>query len=336
MHAQLQQVFIRKVFDVLAIGGDDDNRYKSQLVVTTHSPHILYESGFQPIRYFLRQSGSEVHTSEVLNLSAYYDRMDVPIRDFLERYMKLTHCDLFFADAAILVEGNVERLLLPEMIGKVAPRLQSTYCSILEVGGAYGFRFKSLIEFLGITTLIITDIDSVTPPVDADPPAQAADEEEEGDEAAATGKACKVCEPGAITSNQTLIQWLPRLRTICELLAATPEQRTQARTGANQALIRVAYQTAVSVTWGEQTRTLTGRTLEEAFALENFALCQGPARTDLRLSVRGNATMEIEEVFEQVPTYIAEGLRWLEGEVAPPAPAAPPIAPAAATAARPS
>ena len=29
-------------------------------------------------------------------------------RDFLERYLKLTHCDLFSQTQAILVEGNVE------------------------------------------------------------------------------------------------------------------------------------------------------------------------------------------------------------------------------------
>lgn len=353
MHAQLQQVFIREVYKILIIEGDDTTRYKSQLLVTTHSPHILYERGFRPIRYFRRQPGGDIHSSEVLNLSAYYDQMDPSRRDFLERYMKLTHCDLFFADAAILVEGNVERLLLPEMIGKVARRLQSTYCSILEIGGAYGFRFKSLIEFLGITTLIITDIDSVKPPAGGSAPTPTAEGDTEKEE---PGTACMVSEPGAVTSNQTVIQWLPRQRTIAQLLAATPEQRTQIRPGEGLALVRVVYQTPVSVTWRGATAQLTGRTLEEAFALENFALCQEPAGSDLRLTVRQSVTMAIEEVFGRihkrikgsafkktdfalallaidpiawrVPTYITEGLRWLEEEVAPPAPEVPITTPA--------
>ena len=78
--------------------------------------------------------------------------------------MKLTHCDLFFADAAILVEGNVERLLLPLMIQKAAIDLNTCYISFIEVGGAFAHIFKPLINFLGLTTLIITDIDSVYPP----------------------------------------------------------------------------------------------------------------------------------------------------------------------------
>lgn len=164
LHAQLQQVFIRNVLDLLKITGDDDSIFSTQLVVTTHSPHILYERGFKPIRYFRKQKSGTEQVTEVLSLSRFYD-LQPDDRDFLERYLKLTHCDLFFADAAVLVEGNVERLLLPLMIEKVAKSLRSSCLTILEVGGAFGHRFKMLIEFLGLTTLIITDIDSVGPTV---------------------------------------------------------------------------------------------------------------------------------------------------------------------------
>ncbi|MFO1879626.1 ATP-dependent endonuclease [Pseudomonas aeruginosa] len=160
LHAQLQQVFIRNVLELLNIEDDNGSIFGSQMVITTHSPHILYERGFKPIRYFRRKKVGKEQLTEVLNLSAFYQTQPDD-RDFLERYLKLTHCDLFFSDAAILVEGNVERLLLPVMIRKVAKTLRSACLCILEVGGAFGHRFQSLIEFLGLTTLIITDIDSV-------------------------------------------------------------------------------------------------------------------------------------------------------------------------------
>jgi predicted ATP-dependent endonuclease of OLD family len=108
LHAQLQQVFIRNVLDLLKAEGEDDAAFQSQTVVTTHSPHILYERGFTPIRYFRRQNTIDGQTTKVLNLSAFYNQTPDD-RDFLQRYLKLTHCDLFFADAAILVEGNVEK-----------------------------------------------------------------------------------------------------------------------------------------------------------------------------------------------------------------------------------
>ncbi len=343
LHAQLQQVFIRKVFDILAVEGEERENYSSQLVVTTHSPHILYERGFRPIRYFRRSATAEAQSSDVLNLSAFYDQTANPTRDFLERYLKLTHCDLFFADAAVLVEGNVERLLLPQMIAKVSPRLQSAYLSILEIGGAFGHRFRTLIEFLGITALIVTDIDSVKsavaePAVDGEEPAD--DEEENG-----AGRTCMVHEAGAVTSNQTLMQWLPAYSTIAELLDATPDQKTQSRTERGQALVRVTYQTVVDVTWDAVQKPVAGRMLEEAFALENLVWCQDTARAELRLRIRGAADLTIDQIAERlhnrikrsgfnktdfalallaqdpetwtVPSYIAEGLRWLEDEITP-------------------
>lgn len=179
LHAQLQQVFIRKVMSILKLKGEDRTHYTSQVVVTTHSTHILYERGFRPIRYFRRSRAEATSTSDVLNLSVFNSSANPHERDFLERYLKITHCDLFFADAAVLVEGNVERILLPQMIEKAAPRLQSTYLTILEIGGAFGHRFKALIEFLGLTTLIITDLDSVfgpaVPEADNDAPEADAD-----------------------------------------------------------------------------------------------------------------------------------------------------------------
>jgi predicted ATP-dependent endonuclease of OLD family len=360
LHAQLQQVFIRKVLDILSIEGDDAIYYRSQLVVTTHSPHILYERGFRPIRYFRRCVTTVGQSTDVLNLSAFYARTENPSRDFLERYLKLTHCDLFFADAAVLVEGNVERLLLPQMIEKVAPRLKTAYLSILEIGGAFGHRFRSLIEFLGITALIVTDIDSVIGglphPTEGEP--EGADVDTTEDEAGA-GTACMVHVADAVTSNQTLIQWLPGRTRIADLLAAPPEERTQARTENVHSLVRVTYQTPVVVTWQGTTATVAGRTLEEAFALENLVWCQDEQRADLKLRIRRNAVLALEVIAERlhnrikgtsfnktdfalallaqdpatwtVPSYIAQGLRWLEEQITP-LPVVPPAAPAPAAA----
>lgn len=354
LHAQLQQVFIRKVMEILAI--DDDNRahYTTQLAVTTHSPHILYERGFRPIRYFRRFSGPGGQSSEVLNLSAFYQRTGNPTRDFLERYLKLTHCDLFFADAAVLVEGNVERLLLPQMIQKTAPRLQSAYLSILEIGGAFGHRFRSLIEFLGITALIITDIDSVHGPVaDVQAAAVGVQHDDVEDDADAGGSACMVHVAGAVTSNQTLIQWLPAMSSIADLLQATPAQCVQLRGDFGDALVRVTYQTTVNARWRDQTTPITGRTLEEAFALQNLPQCQHADCADLKLRIRGGENQTLEQLAErlhnriksssfnktdfalallaqepstwQVPAYIADGLRWLEQEISPPGPEPAPL-----------
>jgi predicted ATP-dependent endonuclease of OLD family len=344
MHAQLQQVFVQRIFDILRVAVADAASYSCQLVITTHSAHILFERGFKPIRYFRRKiDPASTQTSEVLNVSKFYDATPNPTRDFLERYMKLTHCDLFFADAAILVEGNAERLLMPLMIQKAASRLQSTYLSTLEVGGAFGHRFRELIEFLGITTLIITDIDSVRAPATAI--GVEGEVEENDSEADGSGRACMVGEDRAVTSNQTLIKWLPRKSTIVDLLASTSAEKTQPP-GQSLATIRVAYQTGQPTTWNGETSNLVGRTFEEAFALENLNWCQDPDRKKLGLRVISRSpTISLSDIAKKlfkrvlgndfdktdfalgllaedpeswsVPSYIAEGLSWLNDQIIP-------------------
>jgi hypothetical protein len=252
-------------------------------------------------------------------------------------------CDLFFADAAILVEGNVERLLMSQLIEKSAPGLKSICLTILEIGGAFGHRFKSLIDFLGLTTLIITDIDSVVDRAPDETSVEGRSEEADEDEVRG-GTACAVSEPGAVTSNQALIQWLPKLRGIQELLAANASQKTQERTSGS-ALVHVTYQTPVSVTWNGATQNLTARTLEEAFAIENLDWCQNVDRADLGLRIRNTAGIGLEQLAHKlyqrvkkssfkktdfalallghdpsdwkVPAYIESGLSWLEAHVHP-------------------
>ena len=344
LHAQLQQVFIRNVLDLMKSGEEEGSAFQSQTVVTTHSPHILYERGFQPIRYFRRQNIADEQTTEVLNLSAFYSQTPND-RDFLQRYLKLTHCDLFFADAVILVEGNVERLLLPVMIEKEAVSLRSACLSILEVGGAFGHRFKSLLEFLGLVVLVITDLDSVKLVVAAE---EDEDEDTEFEIPSAeaneppvkkSGKTCLPSEPDALTSNQTLIQWLPKKQTVAELLAATEAEKLQQAVGGNGFKVRVSYQVPTSVTWNGATACLCGRTLEEAFGLENATWCQASAQRHVGLKLRANPTTPDDlalglhkrvsgKSFDKtkfalgvltespanwnVPLYIKDGLHWLD------------------------
>jgi hypothetical protein len=368
LHAQLQQVFIRKVLDLTKGTDGADTTYRSQTVVTTHSPHILYERGFQPIRYFRRQSDDGEQTTEVLNLSAFYSR-NKREGDFLQRYLKLTHCELFFADAAILVEGNVERLLIPVMIEKEADSLRSACLTILEVGGAFGHRFKSLIEFLGLVALVVTDLDSVA--LVANNGAEDADEETEFEVPSdqqgqppvlKTGKTCLPSDQGAVTSNQTLIQWLPRKQTIADLLAATEAEKLEQGPGSDGCKVRVTYQVPTDVTWNGATQSLCGRTLEESFGLENAVWCQAAEQRRIGLKLRGNTATPAELALKihkrvtgasfdktnfalgvltaspndwMVPRYIKEGLVWLDSVISvklnlpkvPPAAVAAPAAP---------
>ncbi len=359
LHAQIQQVFIRNVLRLLEEDHEGLGVFGTQLVITTHSPHILYERGFSPIRYFRRVSENKDHHTDVRNLSRFKGGADeAPGREFLQRYLKLTHCDLFFSDAAILVEGNVERLLMPAMIESSAERLRSCALTILEVGGAFAHRFKELIEFVGLTTLVVTDLDSVlvkgdaaTDETDDEDELKPFEVEEDDPEAPETrkkvkmrGSTCHAHTDNAVTSNQTLISWIPRQRTVAELWAAAPADKVIELPGGIGARVRVAYQTPVVVVFDGSAVPRCGRTLEEAFGLENAEWCQDAANQALGLRLKKRpATPEalatalhkrvISKSFDKtrfalevlasgpesawkVPKYIAEGLAWLEGEVA--------------------
>ena len=52
---------------------------------------------------------------------------------------------------------------MPKMIKKETPQLESAYLTILELGGAYAHIFATLLDFIKLPTLVITDLDSVNP-----------------------------------------------------------------------------------------------------------------------------------------------------------------------------
>ena len=164
LHVQVQQVFIRKAYDVLTNHKfiKENEHFDTQLVISTHSSHIARETNFADLRYFKRLSeGSEgnIATSKVINLSEVFGKGDETDK-FVTRYLQTTHCDLFFADAAILVEGSAENMLLPHFIRNKYPELYQRYISILSINGRHSHRLNPLLEKLCLPTLVIADLDT--------------------------------------------------------------------------------------------------------------------------------------------------------------------------------
>jgi predicted ATP-dependent endonuclease of OLD family len=344
LHAQLQQVFIRQVQGIV---GEAIDGVGTQFVITTHSSHIVYED-FRSIRYFSRLKRDDAFQyTEVKNLSTFYDNEEPTTRDFLLQYIRLTHCDLFFADAAILVEGNVERLLLPLIIHRNCKQLEACHLTILEVGGAFAHKFRKLIEFLELTCLIITDLDSVLGPrgngTEQDELAAETDEDDES-EAPRSRTACLTTTPGAVTSNEMLKAWVPELTSVEELLGLDPKLKMRGSGGPFTGSVRVSYQTRQPARWQGESKELAGRTFEDSFAYQNLEWSQDEANKELGLRL-GRATREGDldavatGIFNKVrnldktkfalalmstsdgwtsPVYIAEGLEWLAEQICPP------------------
>jgi len=331
LHAQVQQTFIQNIRDVLNSSAKAEKIEEKvpQLVVTTHSSHILDAVDFAKVRYFRRShlTTDDPETCSVMNAStvkSLRDFVPTPLGggegagkralEFLERYLRLTHCDLFFADAAILVEGAVEKLLLPDMIQKAAPNLRKSFLTILEIGGAYAHRFDELIRYLHIPCLVVTDLDSVSP--EGRHPTVRAD------------------TPGALTSNASLKEMLG-IFTVEDLINQSFADKC--RSEPDRAIV---YQLDVSVSENDNNYTMRPRTLEESFAYENFSKLRS-GNLSLGIEIPDNLEDAYMAIYERVgsslfkktdfamsvlarhdnwrvPSYITEGLEWLETTISNP------------------
>ncbi len=155
LHTQVQQVFVRKAYEVLRNHpnlSDGNSLFKTQLVISTHSSHIAHECDFSSLRYFRRMPTCTqgLPTVCVANLGDTFGT-DLDTERFVKRYLKVVHCDLFFADAIILLEGAAERMLIPYFIQNhdAYKQLAASYITCMEIGGSHAFRLKPLITKLG-------------------------------------------------------------------------------------------------------------------------------------------------------------------------------------------
>lgn len=292
LHPQMQQTFIKNITKFIKSKG-----WNIQVVVTTHSSHIVSESGFENIRYFDKSDKK----LSVKNLTDFKDSVDGSVIAFLRQYMTLYNCDMFFADKIILVEGTVEKLLLPSMIQKVAKDLEHQYVSIIEVGGAYAHNFKEILNFINVKTLVIADIDSIN--------------------SADSNKKCEV-KDGDKTCNAVLKKWIPKKELITELLSCTTLDKVENK-------IMTTYQVP------EETNGKCGRSFEEAFILKNATVLSAnvkeittkklfEGKTSAVIAENSYAIADIipkktDFAFDilildqwEVPRYIQEGLLWLK------------------------
>lgn len=325
LHPQMQQVFISQIKRTIKETKEKEGLLV-QVIISTHSSHIVTEAGidversFERIRYFSKSfiESEKRYKVEVKDFNEFkHKENDIETFRFLKQYMSLHRCDIFFADKVILVEGTTEKILLPLMINKVAEKLNNEYVSIIEVGGAYTVKFKELLKFINVKSLLITDIDSIDP--------------------GNNRKACPTDTLNAETSNSTLLNWLPKKKLINEIISCTDNEKVDSE------LIRVAYQIQ------EDGSTYVARSLEEAIINRNkiffiskykiegvekivkdtFSLLKGKDlnKTPYELAPKAskektNFTFDLMTFNENetklewgVPKYINEGLVWLSNNV---------------------
>ena len=327
LHAQVQQVFIKKAYSVLRAHKhlSKESRFKSQLIVSSHSSHVAHETSFSCLRYFRRLPAgmaADVPVSTVVNLSSVFGE-GTDTERFVTRYLRAQHCDLFFADAAILVEGPAEKMLVPNFIRRDFSFLNQCYVSLLEINGSHSHRLRGLIDALGLLTLIITDIDA----------------------------AVKIGGKGVIpersknqkTGNTALRVWTPCLENVDDLLMA--ESSKKVLIGDELFSVRTAYQIPVQIKddeKGDDIGEALPSTFEDSLAFENLSFFKELEGNGMvkkfrdaitnrvnnipelakdffdALDSNGKASFALDVLFSKdfdrlkCPVYISEGLSWLE------------------------
>ncbi|WP_404986811.1 ATP-dependent nuclease [Chryseobacterium sp. M5] len=176
-HPQMQYVFIKNITELLKNGivleKDASGKIiKSQLfqyIISTHSSHIVANcQEFNSIKYLKKESINDIKAKNIKDLEKEYtDAGEEKNYRFLKQYLTINRAELFFADKAIFIEGDTERILLPAMMKKLDLEvnlednelyLLSQNISIIEVG-AHSHIFERFIDFIGIKSLILTDLD---------------------------------------------------------------------------------------------------------------------------------------------------------------------------------
>ena len=330
LHAQAQQVFVKKAFEALCNNKliKENPWLSTQLILSTHSNHVVNELDLNCMRYFKRviDAGEKIPISKVVNLSSTFGTDD-ETKQFVTRYIRLTHCDIFFSDAVILVEGPAEKILVPSFLAKAG--LDSYYISVIEVNGRHAHSFRKLIEKIGIATLIVTDIDTTETKV--------GENGKERHTSVITAKG-----NGYKTSNTTIKSWLSGKEQIDDLLALNEKEKIVDN-------VRIAFQTPVSVKWKEDKNDLTEicpYTFEDALIFTNLELFRqkelnkmGAVTTIANLLKKSNSANELQQkIFEKLESksgfqkadfavsllykddfcdlvahsYIKEGLNWMK------------------------
>jgi len=329
LHAQVQQVFIRKAYDVLRLGIND--KLSTQMIVSTHSSYIAHEAGFEKLRYFKRKPAfnlGQVASAEVVDLSTVFKSKSQKTDDvtdtakFVARYLKTIHCDLFFANGIILVEGAAERMLIPHFIRThYKDSLHQNYISILELGGAHAQRLRPLIDALSLPTLVITDTDATE----------------------LIGDKNKKVRPergkGYGIGSDTLKQWFNfQSKQLDEVLDLDNEHKIKGT-------VRAAYQCSISVSYKDSDKPseIIPYTFEDALVLSNIKLFKGLSKSTgmvkkmheafdeptlqkccekLYEELKGTkAQMALDLLFDVepekllIPEYIKEGFEWIKKEL---------------------
>lgn len=346
-HPQMQYIFIKNIKNLLSQGIQHKNgiKRKLQYIISSHSSHIVSDCDFDDIKYLTHSiCNGNVEKNAVIakNLKELQDEY----KDhkhyfaFLKQYLTLNRNELFFADKAIFIEGDTERILLPAMMKKIDQEcelegneefLMSQNISIVEVG-AYSHVFEKFLRFIGLRKcLIITDIDCCKPVIKRD---------KKGQERKYIEKTkYDASDDSLVTSNASIKYFLNNNYSAKEILTMHPailswNHKNTRWEKDNNGYLRLSFQynqndayqarSFEDAFFSENEKFITENTFSSLYpdSLEQFKSDKDAyelanngvsGKSSLAIEILLNSKKEDTRDFSNwnIPTYIKEGLLWL-------------------------
>lgn len=139
LHPQLQDILFNFFKEIEETG-------RIQIFISSHSPTITAKSKIDVITALQRENDKFYSVSlSKFDLAEDHKR-------YLERFLDVTKCQLFFAKGVVLVEGISESLLLPVMVDKIGARfnLDKNAIEVINIGGVSFEPFARLFNSMDI------------------------------------------------------------------------------------------------------------------------------------------------------------------------------------------
>jgi len=178
IHTHIQKTLFQKL-----------HAHNTQIIITTHSTHISSVSKISAVNVLSRGHKEAIAFCPTVGLSE-------PQTVALERYLDAVRTNLLFAKSVLLVEGDAEQILIPELVKKVfGVSLDELGISLVNIGSTGFDNIAILFDDKRIQKrcAIITDLDTSILPLPAD----------ENDDSPAQ-KACRNSQKSGIQRKQKL------------------------------------------------------------------------------------------------------------------------------------
>lgn len=154
IHTHIQKTLFQKL----------DN-HNTQVIISTHSTHISSVSQISSVNVLSRDKRKAVVFSPSKGLTQ-------PEVNRLERYLDAVRTNLLFAKGVLLVEGDAEQILVPELVKKVlGVTLDEIGISLINIGST-GFENVAIIfhnDRINKYCSILTDLDTSIVTLPSDP-----------------------------------------------------------------------------------------------------------------------------------------------------------------------